>query len=160
MKQITNRTLEFNADAFIIPNSFSTKCGEFGRFDYFKQIYDANDFGEIKPDDGLVQLWYVVPDLESENFIDHSGKCLDEMGNKIHIRPRIDILPASIFAEYKEGDVIDINVPYTYNYEDDMISDIREYMLKMHVKLNQSDYRYRRFGKFEEVLPKVARIAR
>lgn len=76
--------------------------------------------------EGKVQVWFTSD--ESENWTDHSHP---RIPNRIP-----NNLPIELFEGKVEGDTV------TFDHDD----------LTIELVLNQSDYRYRRFGQFEEVL--------
>lgn len=160
LKQITTKNiLEFDAEVFIIPNNADTINHHSMMSDQTKDWYDQigimNGIGKLDRDkDKLIQLWFVCNDLASDNLTDHGGTVLDPDGNKINIRPDIDLLPADLFAESREGDIVDLHIPYTFRHGEETSISME---LIIHAKLNQTSYRYRRFGTFQEVFQLVTR---
>ena len=152
-----NNELELSTDAFIIPNRMSLTCGEVNQDDkdLYQKIYDVNNLGKVNPDSKIIQLWFVPEEkAESENLVRHGVCCVSKDGIETMIFPPIECLPYDLFKGHKEGDVIDLVIPARQYKRGLHIGDPNiaiDYTLKLHIKLNQSDYRYRRFGKFEDV---------
>ena len=158
LKQITSENiLEFNTDVFIIPNHAGTINNHYMMSDRKKDWYDKiGEMNGIEFDRDkckLIQLWFVCNDLYSTNLTDHGGIVSDANGNKINIRPDIDLLPANLFAEYNEGDIVDLHIPYTFELGENSI----DVEMIIHAKLNQTSYRYRGFGTFQEAFHLVTR---
>lgn len=121
-------------DGFIIPNSpidlgmalSSTQ----------KNIDRICNINNIADNTKAIQIWSVSSDCN--NIPDHGILINDKY---YHIR--IGLLPAALFAGKKEGDHV------TFNYVDDDVD------ITVDMYLNQKDYRYGRFGTFEEVFQKL-----
>ena len=145
------------ADLFIVPNrSFKVteKTFEWVRFDLY-EIYSANKLaGEFK-DQNWVQVWFVTRGNEDSNWTDHTIDGFTELGGW---RPVSQYLPKSIFDGHKEGDVVTIILPICKSVElaenENSYADMRA-RVKVEFCLKQQNYRYERFGTFEEVLARV-----
>lgn len=123
--------LSAQADLFIIPN----KCSD---------VVDAN--GKVL--NHRVQVWIPVfegwDNKNSENIIDHG---LDLRDGKF-VQVRGSVIDATPFLGKKEGEFVTLTLPAYVEDGDDE----EKVMIELKVRLNQSDYRYRSFGKFEDVL--------
>ena len=169
-----NFDIYMDADMFIVPNragQVRPDCFD----DYFVKkalsVIEANNYEFDITKDKLVQVWLVSKDEESkcDNLNDHSVKF--GYDNKlIFVSHLCDELPLNVLKKLKEGDTIDITYPVRgthdisvkdishasveKNYRDweDVTEDLNiNVNLHLHVTCNQEAYRYRRFGKFEDV---------
>ena len=64
-----------------------------------------------------------------------------------------EYLPATLFFGMREGDQIQLTLPITQRHRGK--DDTMEILVNATVTLNQLGYRYRGFGKFEDVLANV-----
>lgn len=159
------RVLEFNAEAFIIPNPvsdinslliFNDNYVE----DYMKMLA-VNGCDPDDPDNLMqVQLWFTSSDLHTENVCRHGARVADENIRDVLLAPtHMEFLPVSLFKGRKEGEVMYLRYPCRFTYgelnvdEDDLV--IEPVELRIHLKLNQTEYRYRNFGNFENALERV-----
>ena len=157
------RTIERNADLFIIPNPnrgawYSDFLLPNKRLERFCKYNNLDH--EIER---FIQIWIISDSEEfyTENFKDH-GAILRDNGKRSHIDDncdhRVSYLPYSLIAKMKEGDTIRVNFgvvtpnEYYINNEDEIKE---EYELVLNLKASQLKYRYRNYGTFEEVLRKV-----
>lgn len=134
----------FNANMFIIPNGIHTSngcCYEMNRRSVNARFEELGIDYHIESGEKLVQIWSCGCD--SDNWSDHHlpyeirellGFNEDDGFVRFH-----DLLPVSWFTGKKEGDIVTVN--FTKN----------DVTVTVNFKLSQLDYRYRRFGKFEEV---------
>ena len=157
------RTIERNADLFIIPNpnrgawysDFIIPQKELERFCKYNNIdHEIERF---------IPIWITSDSEEfyTENFANH-GAILKDNGKRSHIDDncdrRVSYLPYSLIAKMKEGDTIRVNFgvvtpnEYYINNEDEIKE---EYELVLNLKASQLKYRYRNYGTFEEVLREV-----
>lgn len=157
------KTLTFNAEAFIIPNHAGAANDYllFGeeRKKFLDKISQENNCGELDFDnDPCCQLWFCSKDLDTDNLVAHGA--FIEMPNEeeIWIRPNIGVLPAKLFDEKKEGDVITVTIPWhhLYIYGRSKENDYPINLL-IHLKLNQTGHKYCGFGNFEDALQYVTR---
>lgn len=155
--------IEANAEVFIIPNHagpFSTMVlKDFARPVYQKICADNNI--EFDEEENLIQLWFTSEDeLHSENLVRH-GFSFNIDGTSYHTTPNWEYeqLPLKL-VDIKEGETFDLwlkDFPCwtkDKDAEDGYIDDIPVDIL-LHVKANQSEYRYRNFGTYEETLRRV-----
>lgn len=155
-----------NCDCFIVPNA-ATRADQ----RYSMGIQLAKKAAEIAANNGFeyneatdkfVQMWWTNSDI-SDNFQDHGFNVHHEgkiyrFGHDIIL----DYIPETFFRDHKEGDILPITIrlkPNWYTTENDKRNiqedDLPEFNVTFNLKLNQLDYRYRRFGTFEEVLKAV-----
>lgn len=146
--------IEFNAEAFIIPNH-SGKITDFW-VDYVaqrvKEVATSVLGKEPDKDELYVQMWYVADDLNCDN-VDCGYPWVEIDGEEHRICIGTAYLPYTVLKGKDDGDTIDVTFNNADNWRDkDPIKDLK---VTMHVTLNQKDYRYRRFGSFQDVLWKV-----
>lgn len=152
---IVNGVINGNLEAFIIPNKATAAEDWLIPSQREKMMARGKEIAELSgkefdaATDKLVQLWFVG--MGSENLVDHGAMVEDEAGNKYVLTARIEHLPVSLFAGHKEGETIELRLPATCRRQGESI----DVILNVNVKLNQHDYRYRRFGAFEDVLQSV-----
>ena len=145
------KTQEFiKGNIFIIPNSACTK-NDF-LLDSYKgkaqELLLAN--GIQNDDEKLVQIWFFTPGNDDSNWVDHTIDGFDELK---YWKPAIGYLPASLFADKDDGDVVTVNLPIEKYDHDKNIT--MHTTIKVQLKLDQLNARYRRFGSFAEVLKRV-----
>lgn len=142
-----NYHIEMAADIFIVPNRYC-KISDYdhlnSRKNFFYQVGKLNNV-PIDSNTKLIQTW-VCSEL-SDNFSDHYPHIKYD-GKKISVRILSDMVPYEMLKDKKEGDIFKYTYPITTDYEDEEIKGVVELTLKC----NQYDYRYRRFGNFEEAL--------
>lgn len=141
-------------DAFIIPNH-SVRFDQMFEFDKgtAKKVCDMNNVS-ISDDTTFINLWMCAEGL-SDNFCDH-GINID-VDNVMHLcRPRFSWFPAELFSDSKEGDIVSMNIPcYASPCDASAKGCGMDINLTVHMKLSQKDYRYRRFGSFEDTMKSV-----
>lgn len=152
---------DVDADAFIIPNGVPTIKSFFTSYqkrysDLCQKIYEINgieydeeNLGEEK----MLEMWVTAKeDLGSENLGSHGFK-LEIDGTPKYCRFP-NYLPLRLFEGKEEGDIVSITLPITaYTYEDGETK--CELYIRFHIRLAQTEYRYRNFGRFEELLAKM-----
>lgn len=144
--------IEFNAEAFIIPNHSCKIDGFFGSYvKRVKKLATGVLGREPEEDEDYIQMWYVVDDLGCDNLVDHSAR-VEIDGKKYVIRMDSCYLPYSVLRNKNEGDTIDVIFNNRGLDEDEPHESIQ---ITMHVTLKQKGYRYGSFGYFQEVLKKV-----
>ncbi len=190
MEATMNKVIEVTVDidAFVVPNRASkidpsTLEYSFGQnlLNYMKEISDLNNVDFNYEEDKLLQLWFVGTDtVDSDNLQDH-GFSINYDGREYNFRAGAikDYLPAKMFRECKEGDVISVTYhikpSYSYDLPMDEIYMIKsreerlqhmigyekgykdsnpelapDFLITFNIKLNQQSYRYARFGNFED----------
>lgn len=156
----TKTDIAANGGVFIIPNGLARLSGDYREKDrraFYEQCRLIDDEGEHELPTAtgkLVELWYeAVSDLDCDNIVDH-GFNIELNGERVHLQPEssMTLMPIDIFLGKKEGDIVTIRVPLRKNFEDAATT------LTLSMRLAQKDYRYRRFGTFEEVLLWIGNI--
>ena len=134
-----NTTKKITGDVFIIPNINGTfnKCPDFAQESAQRRFSTLGLDIQFEPDDTIVETWCC--NEESDNWHCHGLKINEET---LPVGTFPSDFPARIFKGKKEGEEITLhstvlNVDFV-------------------LKLNQLSYRYRRFGRFEEVLAHVS----
>lgn len=161
---MNNKT--YNAAVFVIPNA-AGYCRQFWlksvgeRVEKYSKALCSQKGIEFDPEhDKLVQVWFVSKynenlgndylkedNLGSDNLGDHGFR----MDGKFY-GFRYSHLPYSLIKGMKEGDTMDLEFEV---FTDDE-KDYRTYdTIKLHITFDQRSYRYRNFGKFEDVVRKV-----
>lgn len=144
--------IEFNAEAFIIPNHSGTIGDFLGNAPRRIKELATNVLGkEPEEDEKYIQMWYTSDDINCENLTRHYPSVTID-GTRYSICVPEEYLPYSILKNKDDGDVIDVKFINKSRYDDEEDTDIE---VLIHVTLNQKDYRYRRFGSFRETLQKV-----
>lgn len=155
LTKINNGIIEANGDMFIIPNSFIRLSEEDKESRLSVQVRDIFSHYNMTPEDDelMTQVWIVAKDdLGTENLTDHGCHFMDEDERK-YASPHISIIPTRIFEDKKEGDIVDVQ--FKHHQSDPEF----ECEFILHLRLAQSEYRYRRFGQFEEVFEKLKATA-
>ena len=151
MNQVT-----IDADIFVIPNGacridqfLSESTQERFRKD-IAEIAELNGL-EFDPNDKLVELWWTERSDDEDhcdNLCRHTFEFSDENGNIVKTA-RLDCehIPHKWLKNLKEGETMELIVP--------IVTMTSGYTAKVSVRANQKDYRYGRFGNFEEVVSDV-----
>ena len=147
MKELFNATKNsinhVTGDAFIVPNH----ARRFGNATFesiinrYKKVAEENGVTE---DSKFIEVWIVSKDLKTDNLCDHGAHVLCD-GEEVVIHPRISYIPEELFQGKKEGE--HVTVKFTDN----------DIPFEIDLRLSQKEYRYARFGTFEEVLEVVTR---
>lgn len=152
--------IEFNADAFIIPNHAGPL--EDFRLDSAKRNAKEVATGllgkEPDEDELYIQMWYGVEDLDCDNLAAHNAYVtIDGTEYTINIGIASEFLPYSALRGKDDGDIIDIRFENVVleRWDDSKYIIPEDITVTVHATLNQKDYRYRGFGSFAEVLRKV-----
>ncbi len=138
------------AKCFVVPNSMITANDLYNpetRIPWLEELARINNVKVADmANEPLVELWFTDKEsLGSENLCDH-GFTAEVNGEECFFVPSITYLPVSFFKDLKEGDKIHFTVPI----ENPAVG--IKASLVMTVELNQRDFRYRRFGDFQDVL--------
>ena len=134
---------EVKGDIFIIPNSICEISDHFlSSFrEECKLISNINNISEEDPK--MVEVWITSDKLFSDNLADHGFIYNDEPYSAYCSK-----FPVEVFKNKSEGDCVELLIPVKpRNFDTE-----QQLVIKIKLKLNQSEYRYRSFGKFEEVL--------
>ena len=141
-----NNINHVTGDVFIVPNH----ARRFGNATFesiinrYKKVAEENGI-EVTDDLKFVEVWIVCKnDIKTDNLCDHGAHVLCD-GEEVVIHPRISNIPEELFQGKKEGDHISLK------FTDEDIP------FEMDLRLCQKEYRYCRFGTFEEVLEAVTR---
>ena len=145
------KTKEFvKGNIFIIPSGVGTKNGFL--LDSYKskaqELLIAN--GIHNDDEKLIQIWFFTPENPNSSWVDHNIDGYDELRGW---RPAIGYLPASIFNGKDDGDVVTVNLPIEKYDRDENVTMFTT--IKVQLKLDQMNSRYRRYGTFAEVLKQL-----
>lgn len=165
MKKLINDVIEAKVECFIIPNRIG-KISDLSftaiRNEYKEKMIMISDLNGIEFDpenDTMMELWFTSDDLGSENLVDHGFNFELPDGTVIRgCRINSSLLPTKLFEGKQEGDTVTLNLIGTYmDYRDDINMRLifKDVMLKCEVRLNQTEYRYRNHGRFEEVMQKI-----
>lgn len=165
-KMNESNELELNMDIFIVPNPLA-KIGSFVTESMRKFVTKVNEMNggeDINPEKSqFVELWYTSTD--TDNLVDHGMKFLNKDALKCFMRPEISAMPVSLFKDLKEGETIKLKAVSNYFIIDQhvarrLMEDDKpdgEVILNLNLTASQLKYRYKDFGKFEELIFKLMR---
>jgi len=156
---LSERKIVANLEAFIIPNSvnlFKDFYSKERREDKYKKLLELSGATCDLDEQYMVQMWYVGEELNSDNLVDHGFRIIENGTRYSFTMNGFDYLPYYFLKDKKEGDIIKVTFPIKL-YTDDESENAANWTLEATIKLNQTDYRYRRFGKFEDVLAALIR---
>lgn len=151
---LAERKIVANLEAFIIPNSVNLFKDFYfkERIEYkYKKLLELSGATCDLDDQYMVQMWYVGEELNSDNLVDHGFRIIENGIRYSFTMNGFDCLPYYFLKDEKEGDIIKVTFPIKL-YTDDKSENAADWTLEAKIKLNQTDYRYRRFGRFEDVL--------
>ena len=173
---IINVTVD--CDCFIVPNKASKADLEFfmGRdlADKTLEIAEMNNFEYDPETDKFVQMWWT--NENSKNFQDHGFTVtVGETVYNFHYARDCNYIPAKFFEGHKEGEILPLTIRMkpdsSYSADETIDRHTRRansmwydenpelapyFEITFNLKLNQHDYRYARFGNFEDVLWNVS----
>ena len=161
MKTIDMSNIHLTANIFIIPNRAPQiddffECVQAEKLDYATRIAELNGFTFDSKKDYLVETWMVCEEYDCDNLADHGIHYQDTDGTEYAIGIESAYLPSNLFDGKQEGDVIKVKLPIWYSTETQFYKiGSTCTTADFEITLNQGDYRYCRFGTFEEVLKKV-----
>jgi len=136
-----NTTKKIAGDVFIIPNINDrfNECPDFSKESIQRRLDSLGLEIQFEDDDTLVETWCCSK--ESNNWHCHGLKN-NRGATLFSVGSFPSVFPARIFKGKKEGDTVTIHsTALNVDFE---------------LTLNQLSYRYRRFGRFEEVLAYVS----
>jgi hypothetical protein len=147
------------ADVFIIPNSLAVM----GRDSKYWSFLDTDLFYSSRKANGIdtddtsanVQVW--ITNSDYDNMVDHTFRVTTKNGD-IYIGHLYGYLPIEIFDNKVEGDTIEVNLLGSFSKKIGSHADAdgsKYFYVPGKLKLNQLSYRYRQFGRFEEILNKL-----
>lgn len=151
-------SLVITGDVFIVPNQAYKlqECNEGWREDKRKDlegILKANGKVLNEDEEYCMECWYLSEEMDCENIPDHGIDTETDDDREVRITvPSHRTLPASLFAPYKEGDVVSVKIP-TYIRIADGFRGMKN--VTYNLKLVQRHYRYCNFGNFEDLLRRV-----
>lgn len=138
----------FDIDLFIVPNR-GTRLSDFKWLEsVYKKYSDLLSMNNLDVDEDAVffEVWAVDRKvLKSDNLGDH-GFVYDDNNFSMQVR----YLPAEIFKNSKEGDTVEMTIPIR-------ITEDKTICMKANFRLAQTEYRYARFGHFEDAFNKVTK---
>ena len=153
------------AQVFVIPNH----AGKVKNFlihpekeqEKMEELCEMNEETFDPENDWLIECWlHSSDDLSSDNLSDH-GFSFTADGKRYRAGLNIRrYIPAKLLPK-KEGETVILNIPCWYrdeenrSYEHYCKDDDGKFTLELELTANQLDYRYRRFGAFEEVVKQV-----
>ena len=154
------KDLIITGDIFIIPNGLTKSSMMLtSTLMDMETMFYANDCHKTisMDDEKFVQVWYTSPNSPESNWVDHYIDPLAKVypvkrKGQTYWRISSSLVPVSLLQGHKEGDIVTFNVPVSRFTG---IGSREASIIKVSVKLNQSYYRYRNFGKFEEILKRL-----
>jgi len=163
----TTKKITGKASCFIIPNG-AGYCREF-LGDKLRQRYteeltkycELNDIEFNPEEDQLIQVWWHSDEyFDTDNMYRHGCSVADSDGNiySFHIDTP-EYMPYPLIKDVTEGSRKIIYVPCTIfsKEENRMGRDGHEAVLEVDMEFDQLNYRYCRFGNFEDVVKQVLR---
>jgi hypothetical protein len=138
----TLQTIHLNADMFIIPNSVST-IDDYLLPSFQKRMVDLCKINELveNPKEKIVQIW--LTNDNSDNINDHGIK-ID--GKQYYVT--CGNIPYTLIKNVKEGETVAVKF-FGYDNSEEKPAKV---VFEIQLTAKQLDYRYRRFGSFEETL--------
>lgn len=154
---LAERKIIANIEGFIIPNNvnlFKDFMLKEHREPKYKRMLELSGIEKCNLDEQpMVQMWYVgVQELHSDNLADHGFRIIDNGTRYSFTMNGLNYLPYCFLKDKKEGDIIKVTFPIKLYTDDESEAN---WTLEATIKLNQTDYRYRRFGRFEDVLERL-----
>ena len=135
-----------DSEMFVIPNKLGTVESMCRHNSYMQDrlsaIAHVNKL-QLSDDDQLVDLWIVIPGI-TDNLADHGFDT-----DKGHYCCGSTVVPQRLIDGIREGDSINLSFPVR-RYNETMWS-----TLTLNVRAMQNEYRYRGFGRFEDVVAQV-----
>lgn len=141
----TLQTIELEADMFIIPNSISTIDNE-RMLSFKKKMRELCKLNGLNNNDEemLVQVW--ITNDKSDNIDDH-GIIIN--GKQYYVI--CSNIPYTLIKNVKEGENITVKF-FGYDHSGEEAVKV---VFEMQLTAKQLDYRYKRFGSFEETLKRL-----
>lgn len=146
----------FKAAVFAIPNKalFIKELGE-GDQEKVRKLAEslcaANGATFDPENDILVELWFMADEPCFANMRGYFFNFKDEVDGRIWSGNTTTYwVPMKLVRDKKEGEVFNLKYPINFYCEEGGIP--REMLLDMTVSVEQTLWRYRHFGNFEEVL--------
>ena len=163
MIDIINEDVHFNADIFIIPNSanliehFMSKHTQEELTERMNHLCELNGTTFDPKNDYIIQVWYVVKDLDCDNMADHGIRWNDNDNGRHFLRTLSygSFIPAKLFEGSIEGDVRLIKLPMIHTYRKKEVKQERERVASIAMQCSQRKYRYSSFGNWGDVMKTV-----
>lgn len=139
-----------NAEVFIVPNRATSLDGVSSHTR--SALTTDGRMADVETEGRkLIQVWICSDDLGTRNLVDHGAEVELEDGRELQIWNIYGFLPEALFENKVEGD----DVEWCYHTKATIAGGTTAINLHLNLKLNQTDYRYSRFGRFEEVYAHV-----
>ena len=148
-----------NGEVFVIPNGLTTINNVIimDTKAMMENIFYANGLNKIDYENTkFVELWYCTPGHDNSNWVDHGVEQLfvpiskeEFLEGRDDWRVASSLLPVELFTGKKEGDVVTVKLPirrHTGNGSTEIS------WIKASLALAQTKYRYKRFGRFEDLI--------
>ena len=141
----TFQTIQMSADMFIIPNSTNVISNE-RILSFQKGMIDLCKLNGLTEDleEKMVQVW--LTNDKSDNINDHGIK-ID--GKQYY--PSCSNIPYTLIKNVKEGETATVKF-FGYDHSGEKAVKV---VFEIQLTAKQLDYRYKRFGSFEETLKRV-----
>lgn len=135
---------EVKGDIFIIPDRV-WKISEYDIESFRNEFTLISNLNNVSEEDPLmVHVWITSEGDFSSDDLDCHGFVYNDEPYKAYCSN----FPDELFKNKREGDCVELLIPVKpRNFDTE-----QQLVLQIKVRLNQSEYRYRAFGKFEEVL--------
>lgn len=137
---------ELEANVFVVPNSFRSVDDMWEhQKPFFDEYLALNDIVVEEDEKEFVEVWMTNDD--SNNIGDHGITLTSNKGNKMNFAPGdvVDFIPLHIINHVHEGDTFTFTMPSR-----------RGVIIKATLTAKQLEYRYSRFGKFEDVISRLS----
>ncbi len=140
-----SKLLNMKASAFIIPNSLAMikdyiEPMQEKKLKCMEELCNLNGTTFDPESDKIVEMWFHSEDVECDNLHCH-GFSVEELDGSVRVvSPAVNHIPVKLVKERKEGDT------FTFKVQDE------DLLICMELTLDQTHYRYRQFGPFEECL--------
>lgn len=149
------REIKATGKVFVVPNHASKVSERLRVEDHYKMMAEYNDLDQ-EADEHLVETWIVSDDLGTENLGDHGFRIVDGDKELFGNCYKIGLIPYSLLKEKKEGDKIELKyVAHVLDISNRENPQDEDALLNLTLELDQTDYRYKGFGRFEDVLERV-----
>ena len=150
----TSERITLKVNVFVIPNRVSSIDKElfmdFQKLAHVDQMCAMNGTS-LNKTDHLVQIWWTSQDCD--NWEDHHPRIKFD-GSDWEFRMATYDLPYEVVHDWKEGEAVSLKMPVKlYSIDNPAIT--REITADLEIIPVQLEYRYKRFGKFEQAADAV-----
>ena len=163
---VKKATIQADADVFVIPNSSwipdTTTIIGIRQVERIRSVMRANNINYDFSSDPVVELWWCSEDLRSDNIGSHGLLFTTEDDEDVYINGSysnvVGLLPKKLFDGMTEGSTRMITIPMTAKIVKSLSGDEEifwDIQLMINTRAAQTEYRYSRFGNFEDVLRTV-----